>query len=138
MAGKPAHAHQMALLDVFRGTNARARTRLDSVVICSEPFSVAYGLDWLEGMGEENHVEFGKALEGEDVERLLDHELVTEIRGGHGAVAAVQIDPALLTAVQDAARAAKAVAIVTAGVIVPGVRSAAIFSIACTCRHGAS
>jgi adenosylmethionine-8-amino-7-oxononanoate aminotransferase len=27
---------------------------------------------------------------------LLDHELVTEIRGGHGAVAAVQIDPALL------------------------------------------
>jgi pimeloyl-ACP methyl ester carboxylesterase len=26
----------------------------------------AEGLDWLEGMGEENHVEFGKTLEGEE------------------------------------------------------------------------
>jgi pimeloyl-ACP methyl ester carboxylesterase len=29
----------------------------------------ADGLDWLAGMGEENHVEFGKALEGEDALR---------------------------------------------------------------------
>jgi pimeloyl-ACP methyl ester carboxylesterase len=26
----------------------------------------ADGLDWLEGMGEDNHIEFGKALDGED------------------------------------------------------------------------
>lgn len=29
----------------------------------------ADGLDWLEGMGEENHVEFGKVLDGEDALR---------------------------------------------------------------------
>jgi len=29
----------------------------------------ADGLDWLDGMGEENHVEFGKVLEGEDALR---------------------------------------------------------------------
>jgi pimeloyl-ACP methyl ester carboxylesterase len=29
----------------------------------------ADGLDWLEGMGEENHVEFGKVLEGEEALR---------------------------------------------------------------------
>jgi pimeloyl-ACP methyl ester carboxylesterase len=35
----------------------------------------AEDLDWLEGMGEENHVEFGKTLEGEDVLRTyLDIE----------------------------------------------------------------
>ncbi len=41
----------------------------------------------------------GLALETEIPEALaplLAHELVSEIRGGHGAVAAVQIDPALL------------------------------------------
>jgi pimeloyl-ACP methyl ester carboxylesterase len=35
----------------------------------------AQGLDWLEGMGEENHVEFGKVLEGEGALRTyLEHE----------------------------------------------------------------
>ena len=35
----------------------------------------AEGLDWLEGMGEENHVEFGKTREGEAVLRpYLEHE----------------------------------------------------------------
>jgi pimeloyl-ACP methyl ester carboxylesterase len=35
----------------------------------------AAGLDWLDGMGEENHVEFGKALAGEDELRpYLEHE----------------------------------------------------------------
>jgi pimeloyl-ACP methyl ester carboxylesterase len=29
----------------------------------------ADGLDWLEGMGEDNHIEFGKVLEGEDALR---------------------------------------------------------------------
>src|SRR5438067_8035280 len=29
----------------------------------------AEGLDWLDGMGEENHVEFGKALAGEETLR---------------------------------------------------------------------
>jgi pimeloyl-ACP methyl ester carboxylesterase len=32
------------------------------------PYGAA-GLDWLEGMGEENHVEFGKALDGEEALR---------------------------------------------------------------------
>ena len=35
----------------------------------------AEGLDWLDGMGEENHVEFGKTREGEGVLRpYLEHE----------------------------------------------------------------
>jgi pimeloyl-ACP methyl ester carboxylesterase len=35
----------------------------------------AEGLDWLEGMGEENHIEFGKTREGEPVLRpYLEHE----------------------------------------------------------------
>lgn len=35
----------------------------------------AEGLDWLDGMGEENHVEFGKTLEGEHSLRpYLEHE----------------------------------------------------------------
>jgi len=38
------------------------------------PFE-AEGLDWLEGMGEENHIEFGKTLEGEAALRpYLGHE----------------------------------------------------------------
>ena len=42
----------------------------------------AEGLDWLEGMGEDNHVEFGKALEGEDalrpyVEEQAEHHTTT-------------------------------------------------------------
>ena len=35
----------------------------------------ADGLDWLDGMGEENHVEFGKALAGEhELRPYLEHE----------------------------------------------------------------
>jgi pimeloyl-ACP methyl ester carboxylesterase len=38
------------------------------------PFG-AEGLDWLEGMGEDNHVEFGKTLEGEAALRPLLEEV---------------------------------------------------------------
>jgi len=34
----------------------------------------AEGLDWLDGMGEDNHIEFGKALEGEDALRPYAEE----------------------------------------------------------------
>ena len=38
------------------------------------PFE-AGGLDWIDGMGEENHIEFGKTLEGETTLRpYLEHE----------------------------------------------------------------
>ena len=40
----------------------------------------ADGLDWLEGMGEENHVEFGKALEGEDALRPYLEEQAEGVR----------------------------------------------------------
>jgi pimeloyl-ACP methyl ester carboxylesterase len=35
----------------------------------------AEGLDWMDGMGEENHVEFGKALAGEDALRPMLDEI---------------------------------------------------------------
>ena len=42
----------------------------------------ADGLDYLEGMGEENHIEFGKALEGETALRpYLEHEAEAMLAG---------------------------------------------------------
>jgi len=40
----------------------------------------AEGLDWLEGMGEGNHVEFGKALAGEQVLRPFLEEEAAQLR----------------------------------------------------------
>jgi pimeloyl-ACP methyl ester carboxylesterase len=44
------------------------------------PFG-AHGLDWLKGMGEDNHVEFGKALDGENALRgfcePMAHEMMS-------------------------------------------------------------
>jgi pimeloyl-ACP methyl ester carboxylesterase len=39
----------------------------------------ADGLDWLEGMGEDNHVEFGKALEGEAALRAFCEPVAKEM-----------------------------------------------------------
>jgi pimeloyl-ACP methyl ester carboxylesterase len=39
----------------------------------------ADGLDWLEGMGEDNHIEFGKVLDGEDVLRAYCVQATEEI-----------------------------------------------------------
>src|SRR3954465_7161867 len=41
----------------------------------------AQGLDWLEGMGEENHVEFGKTLEGEAALRPYLEQAAPELCG---------------------------------------------------------
>lgn len=40
----------------------------------------ADGLDWLDGMGEENHEEFGKALEGEDALRVYLEAQAEDLR----------------------------------------------------------
>jgi pimeloyl-ACP methyl ester carboxylesterase len=40
----------------------------------------ADGLEWLDGMGEENHVEFGKTLEGEDALRPYLEEQAEDVR----------------------------------------------------------
>ena len=42
----------------------------------------ADGLDWLEGMGEENHVEFGKTLAGESVLRPLSDRAARSAASG--------------------------------------------------------
>jgi pimeloyl-ACP methyl ester carboxylesterase len=41
----------------------------------------AEGLDWLDGMGEENHVEFGKTIEGEDALRAYLEPEAEAMRG---------------------------------------------------------
>jgi pimeloyl-ACP methyl ester carboxylesterase len=41
----------------------------------------ADGLDWLEGMGEDNHIEFGKVLEGEDALRAYCESATAEMLG---------------------------------------------------------
>ena len=53
----------------------------------------AEGLDWLEGMGEANHVEFGKTLEGEDALRPF---LEAEAEGMRG-VSAEQLADSMIT-----------------------------------------
>src|SRR3954471_24045137 len=53
------------------------------------------GLDWLEGMGEENHIEFGKVQEGEAALRAyLEHE--TEAMLGASAADVVAVMETLL------------------------------------------
>jgi len=50
----------------------------------------AQGLDWLEGMGEENHVEFGKVLEGEPALRTyLEHEAEAMLSASAGDLVSV-------------------------------------------------
>jgi pimeloyl-ACP methyl ester carboxylesterase len=60
----------------------------------------ADGLDWLDGMGEDNHVEFGKALEGEDALRPY----VTEA-AAHHTTNAEELIAGLETLLGDADRA---------------------------------
>src|SRR5205823_7283290 len=50
----------------------------------------ADGLDWLEGMGEDNHVEFGKVLAGEEPLRAyLENERATMLAAGPDELIAV-------------------------------------------------
>lgn len=63
----------------------------------------ADGLDWLDGMGEDNHVEFGKALEGEDAlrpyveEHATSHTASVEALIGGMATLLGEVDRAVLT-----------------------------------------
>ena len=50
----------------------------------------AEGLDWLEGMGEDNHVEFGKVLEGESAVRPFLEEVRNAKLDAEGLVALLQ------------------------------------------------
>jgi pimeloyl-ACP methyl ester carboxylesterase len=58
------------------------------------PFG-ADGLDWFEGMGEDNHIEFGKALDGEEALRSFCEPLAKEMIAAEPA-ALVQVLASLL------------------------------------------